>query len=227
MTNIKLQISKQMTNIKLQNSKRRRFCIFNQAGVTLVEMMVAMVFLALVMSGGMLFWRIISENYNIALQGTQNVVEVNDGIRRLVNELRESRDSEAGGYQLLEANDTEITFFSDVDGDLQTERVRYWIEGSTLNRGIVEPVGLPAVYDEQTEQTTILTDKVELLGTPMFTYYNQDWPADQVANPLPLNERLVQTRFVEVSLRLRWDDQPGLKPIVLTQGVFLRNAKTN
>jgi len=198
-----------------------------ERGVTLVELMVAMAILAVVMAGGMLFWRIIAENYQIALQGTQNVIEVNDGLRRLVNELREARDSEAGAYLLLTANDTEIAFFSDVDGDLVTERVRYWVEGNQLKRGVIEPVGLPAVYNETAEVVRVLTDKVELEGQTLFSYYNQDWPTDQIANPLPLADRLVQTRYVEVNLRLLWDEQPGFEPVRLIQGVFLRNAKTN
>jgi type II secretory pathway pseudopilin PulG len=200
---------------------------FDQSGVTLVELMIVMVFLAIVMTSGMFFWRMISENYQIALQGTQNVIEVNDSLRKMVNELREARDGEAGSYLLLEANDNEITFFSDVDGDLLTERVRYYIEDQELRRGVVEPEGLPAVYDEGTETVRTIADQVDLQGLPFLTYYNQQWPGDEVNNPLSISNRLVDTRYVEVRLRLAWRDQVGVKPITLVQGVFLRNAKTN
>lgn len=208
------------------NQKRVHRSRTYSQGLTLVEMMLTMAILAVVMAVGVLFWNFIQDNFAFSLEGTQSVVEVNDGVRKIVNELREARDGESGAYLLLTAEDNEIEFFSDVDADLETEKIRYWLDDASLYRGVVEPVGFPAEYTSD-EEVRLVTDKVDQAGLSLFTYYNEFWPAIELGNPISLQDRLVDTRYVEVTLRVSLFDRVGVEPVTLTQGVFLRNAKTN
>jgi len=63
------------------------------------------------------------------------ISEAKRGIETMVKEIREAREGENGAYPIEYAGDKEFIFYSDVDGDGKTERVRYFlgeIETKTL-----------------------------------------------------------------------------------------------
>ena len=61
----------------------------------------------------------------------------------------------------------------------------------------------------------------------LFKYHNGDWPADQIYNPLTLSNRLLQTRYVTVYLRINISPNFAALPFEMTSGVAIRSMKTN
>jgi hypothetical protein len=65
------------------------------------------------------------------------ISEARRGIETMVKEIREAREGENGAYPLEFAGDKELIFYSDIDNDGETERVRYFlgeIESQTLTQ---------------------------------------------------------------------------------------------
>ena len=111
------------------------------------------------------------------------------------------KQSDTGAYALEVVNDTEIVFYSDIDYDGETERVRYSLTGSNLIKGVIEPEGEPVTYPSSSEKQRVVTNIVRNNTTPFLYYYNADWPADSVNNPLPQAERISDTRQIKIYIR--------------------------
>lgn len=74
----------------------------------------------------------------------------------------------------------------------------------------------------------IIADYVSNNSTPIFSYYNGDYPGDSVNNPLVLSERLLQTRLVKVTLSINPVSGPvGAQAVTIENLAHLRNLKDN
>lgn len=65
----------------------------------------------------------------------------------------------------------EISFYSNVDADPDTEKVRYFLQQATLYRGVIQPV--VGTYPGDQEEVTAVAKSVRNFeqGVPMFVYY--------------------------------------------------------
>ena len=112
-----------------------KFSIFNfqfsifprNSGFTLIETLVtvAIFIFALGAVASLIIVGYRSQAYS--LQQSAAIDEAKRGIEKMVKEIREARIGEDGAYILEKAEDYEIIFYSDIDNDGQTERVRYFI----------------------------------------------------------------------------------------------------
>ena len=208
-----------MKNFSKPKSKR--------AGVTLVEIIVAMgIFIIIVIA-----WNsIIIQSYRSAEFGRQQqeaIRQAQKGIEIMTQEIREASTAENGSYALEKADDNEIIFYSDIDKDVYTERVRYWLDEKSLKKGVVEPTGDPLDYNPANEQTKIISNFVNNSTQPLFTYYNEDYPYDVINNPLPAPARLIDTKLIHIFLRVNIDPSKAPKDFDVESDVQLRNLKTN
>lgn len=103
-------------------------------GITLIETVVALgIFVIIVIA-----WNsVIVQSYRSAEFGRQQqdaIREAQKGIEIMTQELREMSTAENGAYALDTADDNQIIFYSDIDKDIYTERVRYWLDGTSLKK---------------------------------------------------------------------------------------------
>lgn len=63
--------------------------------------------------------------------------------------------------------------------------------------------------------------------SPLFTYYNGNWPGDEINNPIPLNDRLLDSRLIRVDLSVDTNEDYGPTDFQLSTMVHLRNLKDN
>lgn len=102
-------------------------------GFTIPEVITTIVVFALIMgvmsSLIVLGYRI----YGHAWEQTIAIDEARRGIETMTKEIREARTGEDGSYPLERADDKQIIFYSDIDSDGKTERVRYFL--GTVNTG--------------------------------------------------------------------------------------------
>lgn len=153
--------------------------------------------------------------------------EARKGIETMVKEIREARYGEDGSYPLGEAGNLQLIFYSDVDKDENVERVRYFLEGTNFKKGVVEPTGDPPQYILSGEVVDTLSAYVRNATTPIFIYYNGDWPIDVVNNPLPTLTRLTETKLMHFYLRINVDPNRPPDNFELESDVQIRNLKTN
>ncbi|MCW9054511.1 MAG: type II secretion system GspH family protein [Candidatus Pacebacteria bacterium] len=148
--------------------------ISRQKGFTLLEtLMVLGVFIivlgALVASIGF-FYR----SNTHALEQSFAVQSARKGIEGMVKDIREATFSDEGAYPIVSIATSTITFYSDVDSDIFIERVRYFLDGTDLKRGVTDSAGDPLTYNDVEEEVSTISDNVRnnAESIDIFTYYN-------------------------------------------------------
>lgn len=170
-------------------------------GFTLIEVAVSG-FLAVALLVGLAgIQYIIGQNQLTTLNVSISVDEANATISTLAREIRAARQGDNGAYPIETADDYEIAFYSDIDFDGETEKVHYFIAGNTLTKETIEPTGVPVTYPPENAIVKIISENVRNLGSPMFYYYNGDWPQDTVNNPLITPADLSDIRLVRTTIR--------------------------
>lgn len=196
-------------------------------GFTLIELMVVVVIFAIISAVFAVFAAVYFRNYSFSFEENQAVGLAQATMTQIIREIREARLSETGGWPLSQTDDNIFIFYADVTNDGRTDRVRYFLEGTLLKKGIIEPTQPPVSYPQANEQVRTVADFVDNSGTPLFTYYNGDWPQDSVNNPLAQGSRLLNTRYVSLDLRININPNFGAQPFELTSGVAIRSLKDN
>ncbi|MFZ5390971.1 MAG: PulJ/GspJ family protein [Patescibacteria group bacterium] len=201
--------------------------IFSQhkpLGFTVLESILALGIVALIfLSLGTLATSVIraSQDMNRSLLSYD---QARLAINKLTTELRRTSVSSLGSYPLAETETTALTFYANLDQDSDKEKIRYFVEGTTLKRSVTKPSGSPLSYQTG---STITDELVYNLTNPtaIFSYYDNSY--DGQSSPLtpPINTNLV--RLIKINLTV--DATPNLSPLpyaVSTQ-VNLRNLKDN
>lgn len=166
--------------------------------------------------------------YSYNFEQIQAINEARKGIETMVKEIREAKYGDDGSYPIQEAGDFQFIFYSDIDKDLATERVRYFLEGTDFKKGVVKPTGDPPQYVLTNETITILSTNVRnAVPGPIFTYYNGDWSNDTVNNPLPTLTRLTETKLMHVYLKVNVNPNRPPDDFELESDAQIRNLKTN
>jgi len=199
-----------------------------QRGVSFIETLIAIgvfTFAVLAINTLMIsFYRA----YSFSFEQIAAINEARKGVETMVREIRESKTAEDGSYPLVEAGDSTFTFYGDIDRDGTVERVRYFLDGINFKKGVIEPSGDPPQYPLASESVSILSQFVRSsAGTPIFTYYNGDWPADTVNNPLPTLTRLTDTKLMHIYLKVNVDPARPPDDFELESDTQIRNLKTN
>lgn len=119
---------------KYQNLKNK------QAGFTLIETMAAISIFIIIL--GALFGSIlvIYQTYGYTFEQSLAIDEARRGVEIMVKEIREAKSGDDGSFAIEKADDKEFIFYSDIDNDGQTERVRYFLGDLTSGTQIQECV---------------------------------------------------------------------------------------
>ena len=196
-------------------------------GFTLIEILIALVITGMMGAALLGLQFIISQNQIVAWQSYISVDEANSNVTSLVREIRTAKESESGAYPLVTASDQEIIFYSDYDFDGVTERIRYFLNGTQFSKGVIEPTGQPATYPSGSEVVKLLSGNVRNGADPAFYYYNGDWPADTLNNPLSTPANLSEIKLVRVLLKLNTDPDDPNNDYILESYSQVRVLKEN
>ncbi|MCE9643779.1 prepilin-type N-terminal cleavage/methylation domain-containing protein [Candidatus Parcubacteria bacterium] len=142
-------------------------------------------------------------------------------LRVMVGEIRSAGPSAAGAYPLASLGASDLTFFSDSDGDGVREQIRYYVNGANLEKEVIHPSGNPPVYTG-TPITSTLVRGITATSTAIFAYYNGAYTGTTSALSFPVDPQAV--RLIKMSLSLSRDGQP---PVFVTTQVMLRSLKDN
>lgn len=196
----------------------------NNQGVTLVEVLVSIgIFAFLVVGISSLF--LTSWKYNkIVWEQLKTQNEGRKVTRDITNELRVASLSSIGAYPIESASSTEIIFYSNIDSDSLKERVRYFLSGRTLKKGVIKPTGSPMVYSSNNETITEIAHDL-VTSTILLSYYDSDFSGAQTKLSSPVD--VTQIRVVGISLTLEEDPNASPVPFYIESKVMLRNLKDN
>lgn len=198
----------------------------SNSGFTIIELIISVFILSIVVITATSFQRdVFSLNYS--LQGNLNAqIEARRVVRVMIAELRKASPSSLGAYPIASASSTAITFYSDLDSNGTKERVRYFVSGNEVRRGVIIPTGNPAVYNSGSETlTTVISGFVSSSTLPLFQYYPSTYSGTSTAMSYPLD--IPAIRLIKITAIINKDPAHNPAPFIITSQVNLRNLKDN
>ena len=200
----------------------------NAQGATLPEVIVgAAIFavLALVVS---LFQRDVFSFNRILSESLGNQQEARQAFKSMSAEIRAASQSSLGGYAIEAAATSSLIMYTNIDADSVKERVRYFLSGSTLYKGVIKPVGNPLVYNSANEVLTEIVHNVAnatSTPTPIFTYYDSAY--DGTTAPLGNPVSILSIRLIRMTVFIDQNPLRDPGPTVITTQAAIRNLKSN
>ena len=113
--------------------------------------------------------------------------EIQLTLRVMSSEIRSMAPSANGSYAIESISQNSLTFYSDTDGDGLTERIRYFLDGNILKKGVIRPTGNPLVYSSADER---ISEQVHYIfsGTgDIFSYYDSSYSGSEPALAFPVS----------------------------------------
>ena len=107
---------------------------------TFIETMVAIAVFTVILGAATGMIVMAYRDYGYIWQRSLAIGEARRGIEVMVKEIREARMGDDGSYPIMEAENNEFIFFSDIDKDGEVERVRYFLSGVSSGNQIQECV---------------------------------------------------------------------------------------
>ncbi len=150
--------------------------------------------------------------------------ETRRAFKFMTAEIRSTSQSSIGSYPIAQAATSSITFYSDSDDDGLKERIRYFLQGTTLKKGVLKPTGNPFVYDIANETISDVVHDVTNGTTTTFYYYNSNYTG--TTSPLTDPVDVLAVRLVKIVLTIDHDSRSP-SPLTVTTQVTLRNIKDN
>lgn len=189
-------------------------------GMTLVETLVAV---SIIVAVGIVLSYTIQFFYRsnaYLLESTASLDSARRGIRDSILNIREASYGDDGAFPIATAATSTITFYANVDSDSPVERIRYYLSGTTLYRGVTNSAGNPPSYTGQPETiTTIATYVRNASTTPLFSYYD----STGAVLPTPVDT----SQIASVAITAQIDLNPTRAPSIFTlsETATLRNLR--
>ncbi|MFA6105561.1 MAG: prepilin-type N-terminal cleavage/methylation domain-containing protein [Patescibacteria group bacterium] len=197
----------------------------NYKGVTLIEIVVSIAIFTLISGAAVeLFIFMFPRKGDVITEQLSTQSETRKVLDDFVNEIRGATYSSIGSYPIAEASSTEIIFFSNPGAKATRDRVRYFLDGTLLKKGTIEPSGNPLVYDVGTEVITEMLHSV-VPTTTIFTYYD----AAYTGSESPLVQPVELGNIKMVGIKVTIDKNPLNSPNSFTteSKAVIRNLKDN
>ncbi len=201
--------------------------VFSGRGFTLLEVVVSIAIFSLLTLAITEIFLVNFRYKNTIYDQLSTQAEGRAVLNTMVNELRVANYSSLGAYPIESADQSQLTFFANLDADQSMERVRYFITTSTLRKGIIKPAGSPLMYDQTNEIITdVLHNVILVTSTPFFSYYDDTYSGPS-STPLADTPNITLVRLVGIKFIL--DKNPSSSPTSLTleTKVAIRNLKSN
>lgn len=204
----------------MKNTKYKKY-----SGLTLVETLVAIAIFTISIEGFTLLFAHTWKSNSYTLEMGQASMAVSQGVNKIANYVRGTRQADNGEYPVKSANDNDLVIYSDYDKDGATERLHFYKSGQNVLMGATNPTsGMPKTYPSGDQSTiTVASYIVNDTDTPIFYYYNKDYPADADHNPLDTPAAVSDIRLVKIYLQININ--PGQSPdnIEMQSFVEMRN----
>lgn len=202
---------------------------FFQQGLTIIEMLITIFIFALMMGGSVFLLSQIYKRYGFAMEQGISVNKTQRAMKIIIEEIRRARQADSGAYAIENADSFDFVFYSDIDADGVTERVHYYLENNKIKKGIAEPSGNPPSYPVNDQSISTIAEYIQnAIDQPLFSYYNSNYPNDQINNPLDTPVAQVnKIRLVKVDIFFNLDPYRTPDNIRLESYVEMRNLKDN
>lgn len=198
-----------------------------ETGFTLIELIVAVAIFSIISVGLMFLVGSIFSDSSKQGMSLANADQTRKLSNQLMQELRNSVPGSNGAYPIAVANAQELTFYSNIDGGSDIERVHYYVQNGTLKKGVLKQSGSPPTYTGA-ETVRIVQNDLANGADPIFTYYDSDYDSSS-DSPLTQPVNISQITYIKANVKVY--TKTGLSTsnntYLVSMGTALRSLKTN
>lgn len=192
-------------------------------GFTIIETLVVIGVFTLVMlaiSSSILYFY---KSNTITLEQAFAINSARKGIEFMTRDIREIIYSDEGAYPIISIGANSFYFYSDIDRDNSIERVRYFMDGTDLKKGLTEAAGDPPKYLDGNEVISVISDSARNIeqGISVFKYF------DGQGNEIVDYDKVSDVAFVKVNLVVNINANRLPDEFTLRSSATLRNLKIN
>jgi prepilin-type N-terminal cleavage/methylation domain-containing protein len=194
-------------------------------GFTMIEMSVVMAIIGVALfTSGDFLRNIVQLN-----QEMRGLLAVQDEARRafktMTQDLRITSYADTGSYPITTAEADNLTFFADADADGKAERIRYFLSGTTLKRGVIVPAGSPSIYDPATETIGNLVTDMNNGGAAIFSYFDSSYTGTGSPLTQPVTTSVIRLVRITITVNKNFGRAPSNH--TFSTQISLRNLKEN
>lgn len=198
----------------------------NNQGMTMIEVLVTVGLFLLLIVGvvELMIWG--NHGKDVVFEQLSTQSEGRKVVQDFINDIRRADASSIGSYSIEMAQSQQVVFYSNIDSDNWRERVRYFLQGTILKRGIVKPSGNPISYNPASEVVEDVVHDVANATNSIFYYYDQNYTgASSSAMSFPINISAIRM----VGIKLMLEEKPNIAPAPfnIEAKTEIRNLKTN
>jgi len=206
--------------MNINRSKKSR-----KKGLTLVEMMIAILIFTIAMIGIAQLFKSVWNTNGYTIEMGQSSLAASQGVNTMVGYIRATQQGDDGSYPIVSANNQDLVLFSDYNKDGITERLHFYLSGGNLMMGVTNPTTtLPKTYPSGDQKTiTIASNVVNNSSTPIFYYYNSNYPGDTTNNPLTTPAAVANISLIKILLTVNTVPNRVANNIQTQSFVELRN----
>lgn len=195
------------------------------SGFSVIEATVAISILTLVGLAVYAFQKNVFSLNRILSQSIVAQEEVRHALKIMSAEIRAASPSSVGAYAIAQTTASSFIFYSNIDDDPFKERVRYFLDGATLKKGVTKPAGDPLTYSPSNEVVRDVVRDVANGTTALFSYYDTDYDGTSLPLTEPIDISVV--RLVRIVIIVDRDVSLPPGPMTLTTQISMRNLKDN
>ena len=199
----------------------------NDFGFTLIELIVGIAIFTILALGIIV---LVSNILTSSSQQSGLLADSDQGRKlafKIMGEVRNGITSNTGAYTLATADAQQLIFYSNVDGGVDIERVRYYLGSGSLYRGIVKPTGSPLTYNLGSETSSVVQKNVANGAIPLFYYYDDTYDGTSdtfLAQPVNVTD----VRMIKLNLRVfNKAGKTNTNYYTVTASGAIRGLKTN
>ena len=195
----------------------------SQNGFTFIEMIVAISVFVLMMSAVTTFFIVLYKEQGSDIVRIKRVEIAGRAIETISSEIRKMNRAENGGFPLESAQDQTLIFYSDVDNDGLTERIRYYLNDTddNLEKYLTEPGGDLSYSGGET--MTIVVSDVKNGSNSVFEYYDESYTG--TGDPLTDPVNVTEVKMIKIILDINTDENILSNPFHIETKIHPRNLK--
>ena len=193
---------------------------FNKRGMTFIE---ALVWISVFLSA---MWAIVGSILSFyrantyTLEQAQAVSDARRSVEQVVKTIREANYSSEGAYPIISMSTSSVSFYADIDNDPLIERVRYFIVGTELRRGVIEPSGDPPAYTApEVENTITYFIRNGEQGVDTFRFF------DTAGSQINTMTNVTAVRFIRVDTVINVSPDKLPNELLMRSSATLRNLR--
>ena len=184
---------------------------------TIVVLALFIIIIGALVSSIKFFYR--SNRYS--LEQTYAVNSARIGIQQMVKYIREAAFSDEGSYPVISMAPSSFSFYSNVDQDVFVEKVRYFLNGTDLDKGVIKSSGDPLIYDSNNEVISVVSDNVRNNADSVVLFSYFDSSGAQITNMASTTD----LRFVTINMVTDTDVTQLPSSFTLRSSATLRNVR--